>query len=184
MILVSIGDTANPDGDFKGEKRLARSSVILPVLQSTIDEYEAPYIRKIFGVELGNLLIEYVQGGSGSNPPEARFDAVIDPFQLQPDESCGNQIYESKGLVDALASFIYFWFVRETQQRHGQSGMARSQSDTATVDSPRNAAAKAERIYNKALETVKAIQYKCKTEPETYPEYRGIFIAPEYGSLT
>lgn len=182
MILVVAGD-AQVEGSFVGQKLVAKSPHVTPVLQSFIDEYEATYIRRILGVELGNLLIEYIQAGSGSNPPEERFDVLIEPFQMQ-DEGCHSHIYESKGLADALTSFIYFHFICDTQQRHGQSGVAVSQSDTANVVSPRVAARKAESIFNTALDTVEAIQHKCRIDPATYPEYRGIKIEPEYGSLT
>lgn len=160
--------------DFTGILGIAKSIVTNPELQNYIDTNEGAYIRKILGVELGNLFIADL-----ANPSQAdRFAALEDAFQVQ--DSCGH-IYESRGLVFILTSMLYFDYVYDTQVRHSQSGTTKSDAETAKTSSTQGAFAKAAKRWNDALADIEAIQYRCTTElPATYPEFKGISITPQY----
>lgn len=174
MILVQISD-------FTGRKELAKSGKTNPVLQDFIDDFEADYICKILGVELGELLIADVQAESGSDPLEDRFTALIEPFRIQ--STCG-KIYKSLGLKDILTSLIYYNYVPDRQVRQSQSGATTGSSETSTVLSPRAAMRSAEAVHNAALDSIEAIQWRCYEHgPDIYPEYDGQKFDVQYSSL-
>lgn len=181
MILVTLDS-------FVGKYVLARTNSTDPELQDFIDTYEKKYIYQLLGVELGQLLIDELTAyNSGSDPVEARFQVLLDPFTLQ-SSSCfpfhTGKIYESLGLKDMLTAFIYYHYVKETHQKHSQSGVEQDDAETAKIVNNRTAARFAERKWNAALDTVDAIQWRCKFyEPTVYPEYKGLKFSPQYGSL-
>lgn len=174
--------------DFVGKYVLARTNATDPELQSFIDTYEKKYILKLLGVELGQLLIDELTAyNSGSDPIEQRFQNLLDPFDLQ-SSSCfpywNSKIFSSLGLKDMLVAFIYYHYVKETHQKHSQSGVIQDDAETAKVVNNRTASRMAEKKWNAALDTVDAIQWRCRIhEPSVYPEYKGLKFSPQYGSM-
>lgn len=181
MILVELADFAS------GKYKIATTNVTETDLQDYIDRYEKPYIYKIFGVELGQLIIDDINGGSTSDPIEQRLQNLIDSFVLQAN-SCWpftRKVYESLGLKDILKAAIYFHYVKEDQSKHSQSGVTQGDAEVSKVSTVRTAVAFAEKRWNEALGSVEAIQWRCRHyEASEYPEYAGVYLPPQYGSYT
>lgn len=187
MLLVQL---SNFD---KNKYALARTEDTDPILQDYIDTYEKKFIYDLLGVELGNIVIDELENetGSGSDGLDTRIENVIRPFVVQ--DATGHfrdwdsnqpRIFQSLGMADMLTAFIYFMYVFETQLQHTQSGVALYMGESAKVLSPREAVRLAERKWNSALNTVDAIQYRCKFElPDVYPEFKGISIDPQNNSI-
>ena len=166
---------------FVGRIELARSTKIDTVLEEYIERFEAKFIRQILGVELGNLLIADVQAESGSDPIEERFTNIIEPFQIQ--EDC-SPIHESAGLIDVIASMIFFHYVTDRQVLQSQSGAKRAAAEASVILTPREAQRQGESVWNEALSSIEAIQWRCSVhEYDTYPEFMGVRIPPQYSSL-
>jgi hypothetical protein len=167
--------------DFTGVCRVARTDKIDELIQIYIDRYEEFYIRRLLGVELGDLLIIAL----GMPSQEPRFVILEDPFSLQDEDTCGGGIHESRGLQDALVALVFYHYVQDTQVKAEQQGMAMGDMETSRNTGVRGALRKGERAWNEALGTLEAIQwYCCKYDPEEYPEYRGVKFSAQYSSLS
>lgn len=171
--------------DFAGFQGLAKSINLTPVIQAYINHFEKKYIMQIFGVELGKLLIADLSAGV---PATQRFKDVVNPFDQQVPLGtwcgCEGNIYSSLGLKDVLASFVYYHYTIKTQLGSTQGGMADSMVDTAKMATARGTARNAEKTFNDALDSVDAIQWFCKfNSPDVYPEYAGVYIAPQYQAM-
>lgn len=175
MILLELSD-------FNGFYTLAKSIDSDPILQSYIDRFEESFIKRILGVELGQLFIDDVQGvDSDSASIEPRFQALIDAFIKQ--DGCGT-IYESKGMKDLLAGLVYSEYIVDTQVKHTQSGATLNQSEVSNTASPYEAANFGEQKWNQSLLSIQAIQWWCGTEDITnYSEYNGTYFRPKYSPL-
>lgn len=174
MILVKISD-------FVGQFNLVKSTKTNPDIQAYIDQYEKKYILELLGVELGLLFIADVQEVSASDPIETRFQALIDEFDEQDDFG---KIYSSKGIKQMLIAFIYFHYILEDQVKVSTSGAVKDDAETSKVLNPRAATRMAEKRWNAALDTAEAIQWLCAfKDPDTYPEFKGVVIPPQYSSL-
>ena len=166
--------------DFSGFHLLAKSIAGNPILDDYILRYEESYIKKIFGVELGQIIIDSLPEGSGSEEIPQRILDAINPFILQPIQ----KIWESKGLVDILASLVYYHFICDTQPKHGQSGVVINQVEVGDIQGYQNAVRFAEKKWNNCLESIEAIQWYCGQEKKSnYPEYKGRRFDPNYTSM-
>lgn len=189
MILVSITD-------FKsGQYALAQTNDSAALLQSYIDREEKKCIYKILGPTLGDLIIAYIT--ANKTPAVARYDNIIDAFYLQNttdlhyawigrlDEFRNPAFFDSYGLKDVLLNNIFYYYVTETQLKHGQSGVVNTNVDTANTASSSNNFRYAEQKWNKAgFDTWLAIRWRCLYyEPSVYPEFTGIPPIVKYGSL-
>jgi hypothetical protein len=184
--------------DFKGRYAIATSQSSEIILQSIIDEWERKTIMKLFGVELGKLLIAYHEAHPSSDFDQ-RFEDLIAPFDLQTKQVLSSNdwchcerdydIHSSLGLVDFLTAVVYFYYISDDQIKNSQSGMVVANVETAGVLSPREAQRVGESKYNKALQTSDAIQWFCHwkkddtTGDKVYPEYQGLKFQPQYGSV-
>lgn len=180
---------------FTGKYTIPNSPSATIILQSVIDEWERKTIMRLLGVELGKLLIAYKEAQPNSDPPVQRYDDLIAAFDLQNTiynsyPFCQyDKIYSSLGIEDFLAAVIYYYYMMDDQVKASQSGQVRASVETAEVVSGISAAKKPEAKYNLSLQTCEAIQWFCqwKTDDTTganvYPEYSGLYIAPQYGSI-
>lgn len=182
MILVTLDD-------FSGYYSLAQSVNTKPVIQNYIDRLEAQFIKRILGVELGELFIADVQGlDSDSSAIEDRFQVLIDPFSKQVKRGdfggWSNNIYESKGMKSILLGMIYSEYVSNEQVQHSQGGMINSQVETANAATPAEADRIGEVKWNDSLLSIIAIQWYCGcNQRATYPEYDGMYFRPKYSNL-
>ncbi len=177
MILVTIDD-------FNNFYSLAQSNQTIPVLQSYIDKYEEVFIKKILGVELGQLFIDDITGmDSDSGDIEDRFIVLRDAFIKQSSFNC-EQIFESIGMKNLLAGLIFCEYVSDTQMVHAQNGVSGSDSETSKATIPENAARFGEQKWNDSLGSIRAIQWWCGWEDkENYPEFKGVRFKPRYSPL-
>lgn len=180
---------------FTGKYTIAVSDASTIILQSQIDAWERKYIMQLLGVELGKLLIAYKEAQPNSDPPIARYDDLIAPFDLQDTIqssiplSSFNKIHSSLGIENLLAGLIYYQYILSAQAKDSQSGIVIPNVETASVMSPIGASKVAESRWNSAKETADAIQWFClwKTDDTTdeniYPEFAGWGFAPQYTSI-
>jgi|SRR3990172_7448918 len=167
MILLTTSD-------FSGYYGIATNQASLPLLQEYIDMFEASYIKRILGIELGELFI-------ADNSP-ARFQFILDPF-IKQDENC-DTIYESKGMKDILAALVFYEYISSTQVKSAQAGVITNQAEVSNIGSPEDACRFGEVKWNGALGSIEAIQWWCGYEDEiTYPEYSGVYFRPKYSAL-
>jgi len=95
-----------------------------------------------------------------------------------------NGIYQSNGLKDILLGLIYHDYVFDRQVLHSQSGATLNMSEVSTTQTPTGAARLAERNWNNALDALYATQWVCRIyEPDTYPEYKGAYFAPQFSQI-
>ena len=165
-----------------GEYAIAQTNETTALLQTYIDKYEAPYIKRILGDELGLLFIEDIQGeDSDSEAVAARMIAIRDAFFIQEDSGC---VHESEGMKEVLKAIVFYFFVSKTQVKHSQSGVITNAAEVSNIAQPENATRFAETKFNGALSSIEAIQWYCGTEESaTYPEYEGTYIRPRYSNL-
>jgi hypothetical protein len=174
MLLVSVED-------FIGFHKLATVGADDDLIQVYIDRYEKQYIRQIFGVELGDLVIQAIEDATDSSPYETRFANIINEFVAQSDCSV---IYDSKGLMDILMSMIFYHYVADTQIKSARAGITQNLAEVSIIQSPGNATRFAEKKWNDSMESVAAIQWRCVTEtPADYPEYDGIKLKYKFNSI-
>lgn len=168
--------------DFNGFYGLAQSIDNDPVLQDYIDRFEESYIKRILGIELGQLFIDDITGvDSDSSAIEDRFQAILDKF-IKQNKGCSNM--ESKGMKAVLAGLIYSEFVEDNQIFHSQSGATMNQAEVSDVLSPVTAAEFASTKWNSSVISIRAIQWLCGCkEAKTYPEYDGNYFRPKYPDL-
>ncbi|HKZ36478.1 MAG TPA: hypothetical protein VJ184_02430 [Chryseolinea sp.] len=173
MILLTLAD-------FDGFYGLAKSIDNNPLLQEYIDRFEESYIKRILGVELGQLFIDDIKGeDSDSASIESRFQIILDPFQKQ-----DGSIYESKGMKKILAGLIYSEFVEDNQIFHSQSGATTNRAEVSDVLNPVTAAEFAATKWNSSVISIMAVQWWCETEDTTnYAEYDGTYFRPKYPDL-
>lgn len=149
-------------------------------LQVFIDRFEKPYIIKLLGATLGELFIADLANVS----QDARFVAIQDEFYLDSTELCGVQ-FHSTGMHDMLKGFIFYEFVSASQTKLSQNGVTISIDEAGTILSPEGGFRFAEKKFNEALITYKAIhwyirQYSPTNTDYTYPEFNGINLPPRY----
>ena len=164
--------------DFVGFFKLAISTEITPVLQAYIDRYEAKYIRKLLGINLGNAFI-----ADKSEPTQDPVYAVIEqPFQVEDD----NVNHESLGMKHLLASMVFYHFTVDMQSSHSQSGVIRRALETALQMTSASASRMGEKKWNDSIPTWREIQwYVDEYAPEDYadPAFNGEKISPQWGSI-
>ncbi len=184
--------------NFTGKYTIAVSPSANIILQSVIDEWEKKTIMKLFGVELGKLLIAY-HIAHPSSDFDQRFEDLIASFDLQTKQVLSSSdwchcerdydIHSSLGLADFLTAVIYYYYISDDQVKNSQSGMVIANVETAGTLSPREAQRVGESKWNAALETSDAIQWFCRwkkdeqTGLKVYPEYQGVKFQPQYGSV-
>lgn len=130
-----------------------------------------------------------------------RYDDILNPFFFSDNISNGfnfdfysnwnyyncnrNQFMQSFGLKDMLLCDIYYFYVSETQARHGQSGVTSTSAENAEVQSFANAMRFGENKWNNGgLDTWFAIQWLCRVKNiSDYPDYTGTRPVVRYSSV-
>lgn len=177
--------------DFTGLYAIAQTTYTTPKLQAFIDEHEKSLIRKLLGLELGDLFIASVTSYA---PVGARYLAIFNPLAIQLDDTvpnnyydtdgyCGRHIYESRGMKEILKGLIYCLYVQDQQAQHSQSGVVKSAADVSNVMTPENAARLGEVRHNGIIGDWEAVQYYCNVNSDTYPEFKGLRLAPKYSAI-
>lgn len=176
---------ADFDGYFEIPTSVADNTRAL--IETYIERYENPYIYKLLGVTLGNLLIE----DQAMVSVDERFSVIIEPIYMDdPFNTNTGAQYHSRGMVNYLKAVVFYHFVTENQAFLTQSGVAINENETQKVLTPYEATRFAERKFNEALEDVDTIQWYCDTYAPTladtdlhYPEYNGQKIKPRFAGV-
>ena len=177
--------------DFTGLYAIAQTSYTTPILQSYIDEFEKTFIRKLFGLELGDLFIATVVNNV---PVGARYLAVYNPLAIQVSgldsgvflngqNWVTGRIFESRGMKEILKGIIYCLYVQGTQAHHSQSGVAKSLGDVGIVMTGENAARMGEIRHNGIISDWEAVQYYISQNNSTYTEFDGLELQPKYSAI-
>jgi hypothetical protein len=167
-----IVTTSDFDNGFYG---IALNNETTALLQSYIDRYEATYIRKLFGVTMGNDFI-----ADKSNPTQDPIYVVLEDAFQEEYYGCN---YESLGMADLLTALIFYHYVSDNQSTITQSGVARKLVETANVTSPQDAYRYAEKKWNEAISTWDAIQLFINENESDYPDFNGEKINPKFSPL-
>lgn len=158
--------------DFAGRYNVAKDSPSVQVVQSYIDLYEKSYIYQIFGVALGDEVIDYIDNPSPADP---LLDKIIEPLSWQ--DRCGT-LYESQGLQAILLGFVYWHYVTESHAQPSISGgVAIQKVETAATSllSP-----EVTNRYNDSARWAKSVQFYCLDNLNDYPAFKGQKILLTY----
>ena len=176
--------------DFTGFYKINQTTQTTAVLQSFIDKNEKSIIRRLLGLELGDLFIADV---AAFTPVTARYLALFNPIAIQisglstfVDDyyQYGNgHIYESRGMKEIILGMLYDLYVTDQQHLQSQSGVVRSEVDAAKALGFDNAARQGETRHNSIIDDYEAVQYFARTEAATYPEYDGLRITVKYSAI-
>lgn len=162
---------------FTGFNYINTSNNSISRLQSYIDRYEKQYICQLLGVELGELFIADLANAS----QDVRFVTIQDAFYEQ---TAAGTIHISKGMEEYLLAAVAYHYIKDTQYSHTISGVGKKLLEAQKDQTGENANRYGEKRFNEALDIVDAIQWYCKTfDTATYPEYKGIKIAPVYSAI-
>jgi hypothetical protein len=177
--------------DFTGLYAIAQTNYTTPIVQAYIDEFEKTYIRKLLGLELGDLFIATVVNNA---PVGARYLALFNPLalqltglsigvQLNGENYSSSRIFESRGMKEILKGIIYCLYVQGTQSHHSQSGVAKAMADVSVIMTGENAARMGEIRHNGIIADWEAVQYYIHVNAATYPEYEGLQLQPKYSAI-
>lgn len=165
-IIVTISD-------FIGDFQLQIDTNTEDKFNDIRDEWTRDYIRRLLGVELGNLFLADFDANTPTTLT-ARFQVIYDAFQ----EDYNYNIIESKGIQYFIKCVVWFYFVRQNNVvvSTGGNKSAKSQNSEPTNDAKWMA-----RTFNKGVDTSDAIQWYIRQNNATYPEYNGQDIPFNFG---
>lgn len=142
--------------DFQGELQIANKSQedVSADLTWFITNYEPEYLKNLLGTEFATLFI----AGLAADPVEQRWTDLVTPE-----------------LKRAIASYVFYWYIRDQDTQTVGVGQAKSNAVNATVVS---AGAKLVKAWFKMVclgfEIVRGL-----VDNDTYPE----FVTPYWWSL-
>lgn len=144
-------------------------------LQECIDKYHDRYIILLFGKELGDLIISYIN--DNRLPIDDDLEKLIEPFTDQPQEFCHNYILISDGLKEFLKAAIFYEYVRSALKTV-QAGVKKSKVETGESASVWGQYRFAEKKFNDQVETAEAIREYCLINGDnaTFAKYKGVTI--------
>ena len=171
MILLSLSDFI--DGKYNLPSASSSISANDTEFQSYIDDNEKKYIYLLLGIELGDLLIAYIQASGTGN---AAFEKIKNPFAEQNNIMFSNSNFiQSLGLKEYLKACIFYEYKKD-MYTESISGTVKSSAEVSIDLSASAVLRKAERVFNSILGTVEAIQSVCE-DTTIYPLYKGSRIA-------
>lgn len=151
--------------DFVGDFQIQQDNNTETKFDFIRDEHSRTYIRKLLGVELGNLFLADFDANTPTTLT-ARFQAIYDAFQ----EDYNYNVIESKGIQYFIKCVVWFYFVRQNNVIVSTGG---NKSATSQNSTPVNDGFWMARTFNKGIDTANAIQWYCIQNASTYPEYNG-----------
>jgi hypothetical protein len=149
--------------DFKeGYNKIPFNSHSLNKLDTFITDYEKKYLYMIFGIELGDLIIN-----DGNPPATPKYLVLYNPLQVQ----AGRKIYISNGLKEVLKGFIRSEYMKELQKVDTTSGQGSSSNENTNISTSANYYG-----YNENVIQAKAIQYYIRNNSSDYPEFNAMWL--------
>lgn len=156
--------------DFIGDFALSQDINTETRFDSIRDDWDRPFIRKLLGVELGNLFLTNWDAVSGVPANlDARFKSIYNAFQLD----YAGSIVESKGMKYMLKGVVWFYYARQNNINIAPGGNKTSLAENAETS---DQSFPLIRNYNAAVKTGKAIQFYIQQNSSTYPEYNGQYL--------
>lgn len=144
--------------DFKeGYNKIPFNTYTLGKLDQFITDTEKSWIYKIFGIALGNIIIN-----DGSPPVTPIYLSLYEPLQVQ----IGRRIYISNGLKEILKGFIRSEYMKEIQKVDTTSGQGTSNDENMKISTSSNYYG-----YNENIIQGKAIQFFIRQNVIDYPEF-------------
>ena len=138
-------------------------------LQSYIDDVEAEYLPKMFGVELYDLFIADLALPVAGEPTAPRFIKVFEPFIDQTEEI----LTQSEGIVKMLNGITYYLYVRDLIGKVTTNGTKVTISENSVNIS--GVQYDISSRYNDGIANYKTIQnFMLNVDPTTYPEFKGV----------
>lgn len=152
--------------NYTGLYQVANETTNQNLLNACINEYESSFLYRIFGAELGGNILAYYNGGL--TPPNAEYDFVINPFQVDQDY----EVLISNGIVTVLTGLVYFEFMKHAKVRVSQlSGVEKVNAENAlnqlVLEHPLYDR------YNRSVKSINAIQKYIVRNPTGYDNFNG-----------
>lgn len=135
-------------------------------IDGAIDTYEKQLIYELLGVELANLFIGDLNNGV---PTSQRFLDIFESWFKE----LNDEVYQSVGMKQMLVWWVFFFYVREQWQDNSIQGNVENEG-SINRDS-RMSYVTLIKNYNVAIKTYKSIQEFITQNPDTYPEYKGMY---------
>jgi hypothetical protein len=149
--------------DFVGKNSVSLNEFTESDLQSYIDRYETKLLVELFGKALYDLW-------NGST--DAIYTTLTAPLIFQSENCCSGKVYESKGIKEMLAGFIYWEYERDIYTQRTLNGSMKQTSENGEDSS--HAMSNLHGRYDEALETYNAIQAYIEENSSIYPEFNGV----------
>jgi hypothetical protein len=153
--------------DFVGDFFLQQDITTQNAFNSIRDEWDRVYIRRMLGVELGNLFLADFDTNSGV--PTGRYKTIYDPIQ---DDSNGI-IIESRGIKYMMKGITWYYFARQNNTIASTGGNKTTASENSTPSDQSFFLAK---NFNSAIKTGREIQRYIRENSSDYPEYNGQYL--------
>jgi len=128
------------------------------------NELEGMFLRRLMGIELGNLFLASVQ--VSGVPPSGRFLTIFSPIQ----ENLNGFEVDSQGIKEMLKCILYFYYARDNNVRVTLAGNVNQKGENSTPNSDNFNLTK---TYNKGIEIAQTIQFYIGQKLDVYPEYKG-----------
>lgn len=136
-------------------------------VQEMIDRYEKQCIYELLGVLEGDKWISWIQ--TVSPPVNAHYTKIKDPFS---EDNAGCGIIQSLGMTEFLKAAVFYQYVKNGLLT-SQAGVVKTESETATTQSPASTMRFAENKFNDVLDTIEAIQWYCLNNQTAFPDFNG-----------
>lgn len=144
--------------DFKeGYNKIPFNSSSLNKLDQFITDNEKTLIYRIFGIELGNIII-----ADGNPPVTPIYLTLYNPLQVM----FRRRIYVSNGLKEVLKAFIKSEYMKELNKVDTTDGQGKSEHENVKISAEANYYG-----YNEAIIQAKAIQFYIRDHSGDYPEF-------------
>lgn len=174
MALIEVSD-------FVGKYRVSKDQYNTIIVQQYIDKYVPIYLARVLGVTLSQLVLADLDG-SGV-PEDDDLKAIFLPFMVDIecylDYELDSRVAISSGVKEMLLGFIYWHIIAD---RKVSISPITGTTNLETENSKANVLPESQvyERYNIAVNTSRVIQYKCRTESNTYPTFNGEYIQYNY----
>jgi len=154
--------------DFVGDFFLQQDITTQNAFNSIRDEWDRVYIRRMLGVELGNLFLADFDVNTPTTL-DSRFQTIYDPIQ----EDSNGIIIESRGIKYMMKGIVWYYFARQNNTIVSTGGNKTTDSENSTPSDQSFFLAK---NFNQAIHTGREIQRYIRENSSTYPEYNGQYL--------
>lgn len=158
--------------DFVGEYKVSTSR--FTELQWYIDNFEKYYLTRLLGADLYAAFIADLTGTTPQVPQTTRFLNLFNSFLSIP--SYTSALVISEGIKTMLIQFVYFHYVRNSNQYNSIAGQVAPSNENSTQANYKGT--NIIDVYNLGIQNYCAIQLFFESDLTTYPEAQQSY--PEY----